>query len=376
MAIIDESELINLLSKSKKVLLLEPPYLRRYVPLGLAKISSFVKSKGGEATYSRRIVAADFDLICVATCFTSDSQIVLKAIADCKRSLFLRKTKIIVGGIFASLMPEYILDKVKGVDIFVGCSDILDNCLPDFDIDYGIDGFFGECDTLFTTRGCPNHCKYCMVWKIEKHHKIIQNWQSQIEKSQFVNIVVSDNNILSFGDEHFSNVARALNRYDKKIIFNNGIDCRLINNDNAKLLASLKYIRSGFRTAFDRMSDDGHYQKGMEKVKKAGLKIKGNSYTYVLFNFTDTPQEAYYRAKECWKFWSNPYLMCYRPLDKLGKKDNYIGKYWTKNLIVAFRYWAQTYGYNRGDKSFENWMKNDANIKLTDEDWDKWHYRK
>lgn len=88
MAIINESELILLLNKSKKVLLLEPPYLRRYIPLGLAKISSFVKSKGGSTRYSRKIVADNFDLICIATCFTSDSQIVLNVINDCKRSLY------------------------------------------------------------------------------------------------------------------------------------------------------------------------------------------------------------------------------------------------------------------------------------------------
>jgi len=161
------------------------------------------------------------------------------------------------------------------------------------------------------------------------------------------------------------------------------VDCRLINNGNAELLSSLSYVRNGFRNAFDRMSDDGYYQRAMEKIQKAGLKIKGNSYTYVLFNYIDTPQEAYYRARECWKYGSNPYLMRYRPLDQLTKKNSYVGKYWTKNLIRAFSNYGQNFGYNRKDGTFEAWVKGyekDGKWKykseLTGEDWDKWNHKR
>jgi hypothetical protein len=113
----------------------------------------------------------------------------------------------------------------------------------------------------------------------------------------------------------------------------------------------------------------------MEKLKKAGMKIAGNSYTYILYNFKETPQDSYYRATEAWKFKSNPYLMRYRPLNQVTKKLDYVGKYWTQNLIRAFSYYGSTFGYNRGDKTFEGWMKS-SNIKLTNEDWDKWNYKK
>ena len=45
MPIIEENQLIDLLSNAKNVLLLEPPFRRSYVPLGLAKIASFLKKK-------------------------------------------------------------------------------------------------------------------------------------------------------------------------------------------------------------------------------------------------------------------------------------------------------------------------------------------
>ena len=379
MAVINENKLMVLLKKSKKVLLLEPPYRRSYVPLGLAKIASYIKSNGGSVEYSRGTIPKSFDLICISSVFTNDASIVLTSIKECERSLFTNEIPIVVGGIFASLMPDYIQEKTKA-SVFTGYAKELDEYTPDYSIDYQIKGFFKDAMTLFTTRGCPNKCGYCMVWRMEPEFYIEPAWKKNITDVNREVCVVSDNNFLSAPHSHIKDVIETLNKYNKKIIFNNGVDCRLINNENAQLLSSLTYIRSGFRTAFDRMEDDGHYQKAMEKMQKIGFKIKGNSYTYVLFNYVDTPQEAYYRATECWKYGSNPYLMRYRPLDSLNKSE-YIGKYWTKNLIRAFSNYGQCYGYNRGDRTFEGWVNGcDGKWKyksaLTKEDWEKWNYKR
>jgi hypothetical protein len=382
--LIDENQLIDRLKKSKKVQLIEPPYRRVYIPLGLAKISSFLKDHGKEVyfdNYPR--YQEELDLICVSTCFTNDAKTVLKTINEIERSLFLKDVDILVGGIFASLMPEYIIKNTRRAKVFVNCSDIIDSYLPDYSLDYNIKGFFNNCITLFTTRGCPNKCGYCMVWRMEPKFHILENWDKNIIESDREVCVVSDNNFLVSPSEHVKNVINLLNERKKKVIFNNGVDCKLINKENAKLLASLSYIRHGFRTAFDRMSDDGHYQKAMELMQKVGFRISGNSYTYVLFNFNDTPQEAYYRAQQAWRYKNNPYLMRYRPLNQTYKKLDYVGKYWTKNLIKAFSNWGQTFGYNRGDKTFESWIKSKDSVLnkngkcfLTDKDWDKWYYKR
>ena len=69
------------------------------------------------------------------------------------------------------------------------------------------------------------------------------------------------------------------------------------------------------------------------------------------------------------------YLMRYRPLNQTSKRLNHVGKYWTKNLIIAFSNYGQNFGYNRGDTTFESWTKA-FNNKLTNEDWDKWYYKR
>ncbi|KKN56713.1 hypothetical protein LCGC14_0569420 [marine sediment metagenome] len=384
---ITEQDLFKHLDRAKNVLLLEPNYRRSYMPLALAKIATYIKDRGGQITFSRSAnvdpgPSGKFDLICVTSIFTTDSKIVIAAIKECKRDMFLAGVPLIVGGIFASLMPEY-LYKEAGAPIFVGYSRKLDKQMPDYTIDWQVKPPWDDAMLVFTTRGCPNKCGYCMVWRMEPEFYIEPKWKDAISKNDKPIAIISDNNLLAAPIEHLRAVVQTLNDNQKQVIFNNGIDCRLINNQNAKLLATLKYTRNGFRTAFDRMSDDGHYQQAMEMVIAAGLKVKGNSYTYVLFNFDDTPQEAYYRARECWKYGSNPYLMRYRPLNQATHRLDYVSKYWSPALITAFSNYGQNFGYNRKDGTFESWIKGYTEggkwkykSKLTDNDWDKWHYKR
>lgn len=369
--LINEKKLLSFLRNGKNVLLIEPPYRRSYIPLGLAKIATYIKKHGGKVTYSRWPVYDKFDLILIASMFTNDAKIVIGSVNTCKNDLFLKNVPIIIGGIFASIMPDYILEKT-GCNVFAGISDELDKCLPDYSLDYQVKGYFNDVLTLFTTRGCINKCAYCMVWRMEKKYKVCPNWKKSIETIDRKICMVSDNSFLSSHPDHVESVINCLNENNKKVIFNNGMNCREINDKNAKQLSSLSYTRNGFRIGFDRENDDGYYQEAMTRMQEAGLKIQGNSYTYVLYNFDDKPQNAYYRCQEAWKFKSNPYLMRYRPLNQVTKKLDYIGKYWTKNLIRAFSYYGSTFGYNRGDKTFEGWMKS-SDIKLTSEDWEKWN---
>lgn len=369
---IKEAELISILKKSKNVLLIEPPYRRSYMPLGLAKISSFIKKYGGQTTYSRGVVGDNFDLICITSMFTNDVKKVEQIIKECKKDFFLNEIPILLGGIAASLVQSNTFDQVS---VFKGYSQILDQIVPDYDLDYQLKDPWDTFSYLFTQRGCCNKCKYCMVHLLEPEIWINPKWKDCI-LDKLPNVMISDNNILVTNKKHSTEVLTYLAKIQKPVLFNNGIYAKVINKNNAKLLAQIKYTRSGLRTAFDRLEDDGYYQRGMQHLVNAGAKIQGNSLTYILFNYLDTPQEAYYRAQEAWKFKSNPYLMKYRPFT-VNKKGAFIGKYWTQNLAQAFSLWGQFYGYNRGDKTFEGFIKSDkTKIKLTDEDWNKWNYRR
>ena len=380
--IIDEKSTIEVLRKAKKVLLLEPDYIRQYPPLALAKISSFVKSNGGEVEFSREWISKKFDLICITTLFTTDSKTVVECIKSIKSNFFTKDIPILIGGIFASLMPEYIDERFKSAMIYKGYSKVLDEYIPDYSIDWKTKHPWDNACITFTTRGCPNKCGYCMVWRMEPEFYIEKNWKKSILDNDKEIALISDNNFLSSNEKHITDVCDVLSKSGKKVIFNNGVDVRIMTEEKANNLAKIKFMSNGYqglRFAFDRMEDDGYYQKACElmikKLDKKNLASVGQ--TYVLFNFTDTPQEAYYRAQECWKYRSYPYLMQFRPLNLLSKKNTYVGKHWTKNLSHAFKTWGQMNGFNTGDRTFETWIKsNKSKVKLNDEDWDKWFYKR
>lgn len=167
---ITEKELIEKLTNAKNVLLIEPSYPRQYIPLGLAKIAGFIKLNGGCVTYSRDAIPHKkddkFDLICIATMFTTDIHHVLKVIKNCQQSLFLRGIEIITGGIASTLMADTIYKKTK-VKSFCGYSKILDQTMPDYSIDWKVNEKWSNYSTVFTSRGCVNNCGYCAVNKLE-----------------------------------------------------------------------------------------------------------------------------------------------------------------------------------------------------------------
>lgn len=368
----NEKEILSILSSAKNVLLLEPPYRKTYIPLGLAKIATYIKNNGGKVTYSRKILDTNFDVICITSLFTNDVDKVIKSINEVKNSLFANKATILIGGIAASLMKTLIKNRT-GIDTFYGISKILDKCIPDYSIDWDVSTYWNSFSIVFTQRGCINKCGYCMVHRLEPDIWINPKWKESIVKEK-ENVLVSDNNILASSEKHWKEVFTFLAKNNKGVIFNNGIYAKLLNNESAKLLSKIRYVRNGLRLAFDRIEEDGIYQKAVELLRSNGVKVKRDSLTYVLFNFNDTPQEAYYRIKECWRHNSPPYAMKYRPLNAV-KKNNYIGRYWTKSLVQVFGKWCYIYGWNRWDRSFETWIRKE-NIKLTKDDWDRWYYKK
>jgi len=363
---------IEIIKNSKKVILLEPNYKRKYIPLGLAKISTLVKQNGGTTIYQRKYSPQGEDLVCITSLFTYDSQLVIDAITDVYSH---GNTNIILGGVFASLMPNHIQEKFPNIHIFRGCSDELDACVPDYSIDYGLKDDWNKFSFLFTTRGCPNKCSYCSVWKIEPDMCINTNWRDHILADKPY-VMISDNNLSAQPIEHIEQVCNYIVENKKRVVFDNGFDCKHITDEIAELLSKPKYYKTGLRLAFDRIEEDGIFQDAIRTLLRHGVR-KSWLMSYCLFNFTDTPQEANYRMRECVKLGVRPYPQQYTPLNKLNRDNPYIGKHWSKQLLKSFRFFWLMAGYY-GKYEFEDWVKNKApeNYKLANEDWKLFNYVK
>jgi hypothetical protein len=140
----------------------------------------------------------------------------------------------------------------------------------------------------FLTRGCPRNCPFCIVGKKEgltsrKVANLGEFWRGQ------KNIVLCDTNILACKDWH--NLLQQLADSKSWIDFNQGLDIRLMTEEKAKAIASLKVKEVHF--AWDRYEDKAKVLPKLQLYSDvAHLKKHGhNAIVYVLTNFDTTIEQ-------------------------------------------------------------------------------------
>lgn len=111
----------------------------------------------------------------------------------------------------------------------------IDAAFPDYSIYPGCDYAVG-----YLTRGCPNHCPWCVV--PEKEGSIIpyKAWE-ELVRTDTKKLVLMDNNILA--SRHGVLQLQRLAGSGYEIDLNQGMDARLVDESIADLLTHLKWIR-------------------------------------------------------------------------------------------------------------------------------------
>ena len=116
--------------------------------------------------------------------------------------------------------------------------------------------------------------------------------------------------------------------------FNQGIDARLINEENIKLLSEIPI--KPLRIAFDSMEYKNVYINAVTLAKKYGITYLSN---YLLYNEKDKPEELYQRLKinimlcDSLKINIYSFPMKYHPVDCINR--DYIGEFWNKKFVRA-----------------------------------------
>jgi hypothetical protein len=335
----------------------EPDYKVKYPNLALCKLSTKLKKEGHTVKYYKGMEPFNFDTldnpydeIYITTLFTYESDKCIETINHYKKTY--PNAKVHVGGIFASLMPEYIEEKT-GIKPFMGYSKELDRIKPDFDL-IRMDNKWDDFSIVFTSRGCVNKCKFCAVPRIEDKVWINPNWKDSIDLNRG-HLMVHDNNLTAMPIEHFKEVCNFIREHDLKVMFDNGFDCRHFTDAHLEALGGLRIIDRGIRFAFDTMAVGGKIEKVIQKCLDGGIQKK-TLMVYVLYNFKDTPQEAEYRARQIVKLGVSPYPQRYMPLDALSKKPWFIGKHWTQPLARIFRFFYLMRGYY-SKQTFPEWLE-------------------
>lgn len=179
----------------------------------------------------------------------------------------------------------------------------------------------------FTTRGCPNKCKFCAVPKIEGDFREIRNFTPRP--------IVCDNNFLASSKRHFNRVIDLLKPFPF-VDFNQGLDATKFTNEVAGRLAELPHLRLHF--AFDDINKESSVIDAITIARKNGMK---DIRVLVLYGFNEEPSEALYKAELLRKHKVSVFPMRYQPLNTLHR-NAFISPKWTEYELQRFStYWIK-----------------------------------
>ena len=333
-----------ILGKPKRVLLVEPAYKVKYPPLGLMKISTYHKSRGDEVVFYKGTSATvrdqNWDCIYITTMFTFQWKRTIETIQFYQWGKQRNKKNIKVGGILASLLQKDIEDETD-VKPHFGLWDEVDRLKPDYKLTDGIyDYYTNNASLAYMTKGCPNHCSYCAVPRLEPEYVDFIPLGNQIDADK-KGLILLDNNILASSE--LLKIVEEIKRYGfqkgakfgqayRYVDFNQGIDARYLSEDKMALLSQLSL--KPLRVAFDNIKYEKLYMEKIRLARKYEIKHLSN---YILFNFDDTVDDFYRRLQinielnEELGLSIFSFPMKYVPLDAKDRK--YIGPHWSKRQL-------------------------------------------
>jgi len=225
--------------------------------LALMKLSHYYKSNGHEVFFERSIhrnmFEPDYDLVLGSAIFSTSE----KKIRAFKEAF----PNAVVGGTGSENMSYRVEDMLN-----IGEYEFYDySTYPEFEHSIG-----------FSQRGCRLACKFCVVpkkeGKVNTSRSIYDIWRGEPYPKK---IHLLDNDF--FGDPNWKAKCNEIREGNFEICINQGINVRLINQEQASELATLKYRDDQFKakriyTAWDNKRDEGIFKKGVGYLLNAGVR--------------------------------------------------------------------------------------------------------
>lgn len=174
----------------------------------------------------------------------------------------------------------------------------------------------------FTMRGCRFNCKFCVVPKKEGKPKpfntVEEIWTNR--DSDF--IVLLDNDF--FGNPQWRERIDEIKRHNLKVNFSQGLNIRIITDEQAKALASINFRNINNKSkmvhfAWDRFNDEKLIDAGIKRVVEAGIKPYQMTF-YVLIGFDTTEEQDLYRVNKLKNLGCNPFVMPFNRADRYQKR--------------------------------------------------------
>ena len=264
-----------------------------------------------------------------------------------------------IGGVFPSLNPKWFTDRwsqvlndgEREVSVYCGLHPALENIPPKYNVEIKFEGkrlYDRDKIVLYSSRGCTNNCGYCAVPRLEGDMKSFKSIQHALDAGRneipdAKSIVLYDNNFTEH--EYFDNIVDELVKFGLPIDIH-GLHVESFTEHHAKSLAGLKWTGQGksgtpyLRFSFDKLE----YAQDIERAAKltAKHKIKANFFCYMLYNFTDSPNDFWRRVVKIDEIVNSVgrsiylYPQRYEPLNSLEEKS-YIGPKWTDEMLKGLK---------------------------------------
>jgi hypothetical protein len=136
-----------------------------------------------------------------------------------------------------------------------------------------------------TTEGCPNHCRFCAVSRLEPQFRELEDWPDLP--------ILIDNNLLAASIGHLDKVFDRLERWGWAD-FNQGLDARQLNSYHAERLARIG--KPLVRLALDHAGQQDTWERAFALLRKHGIALS-RIRSYALIGFDSGPDEAWRRCE-------------------------------------------------------------------------------
>jgi hypothetical protein len=333
-----------------KVLLVEPNFPipsksknhSNFLPIGLLKMASYHRTQNDKIDLKRGNTPASFypNEVKITSLFTYWSKYVKDSVEYYKN--LYPKTKIEVGGIYATLMPGHCKD-YTGCDVVSpglyknGDAEKYEPAYDLVNVDYQI---------IHASRGCFRKCNFCGVWKIEPEISYKATIRDEIHSNK---LIFYDNNLLA--NPYIKNILNEISEYriNRRSIIcesQSGLDGRILNSEIAYLLKKAHFQNP--RIAWDKgISYKDEIRNQIELLINAGYK-SSEIYIFMLYNWRIPYSEMHEKLDYC-RRWKVRVIDCrnrpltitednYNPwVSSQNEDEYYIHANWTDWQVRRFR---------------------------------------
>lgn len=190
-----------------------------------------------------------------------------------------------------------------------------------------VPGMFLRHGYIITSRGCPNRCWFCQVWRRDGNVRVLairDGWN------------VLDDNLLACPSKHILDVALMLRRQTQRPEFTGGLEAKRLTEWHCRLLADLRPRRVYF--AYDTPDDREPLRRAGEMLRDTGFTTASHVLSaYVLIGYPgDDFAAAEQRLRETGGFGFMPYAMLYRNAHgQVDKRWKRFQRQWLRPQIVS-----------------------------------------